>query len=419
MSSAEECALSRVDRAQIPELSTTITCMECMKKAGDEETATSFLVVGTEHRQLVILDAAGFAILVKVTLPAVPVFIGVTGTLDVEYRIIVACRNGAIHVVKQGQVLGTSMELEAQPCAMTIAGKAVVVACMQNTLHSFTLKGNKNYAILQPAAVQTLETMVSEKMGSVPLHLAALADGSIRMYRDKDIISQLAPPGSGVCVAMRFGKYAREDSTLILSYKSGAMAIKILSRNSSLSKATVQSGPPPEQDIPLNVPKKTRLYVEQTQRERDNAADMHRIFQRDLCRLRLSTARSYVRVLTDTKGAVAFTNAGAVRLSAEVRGLGPEYRIAVALSNTAQGQKPAEQHLLLVKFNPALYAVAHPVVPVPALLPGPVHKLEVRVRCIDRNGGAEPVQLCLCTRSSAVPALAALIDMPLCDPLDD
>lgn len=41
------------------------------------------------------------------------------------------------------------------------------------------------------------------------------------------------------------------------------------------------SGPLPEQDMPLDVPKKTRLYVEQTQREREHAADMHKV--RVLC----------------------------------------------------------------------------------------------------------------------------------------
>lgn len=39
------------------------------------------------------------------------------------------------------------------------------------------------------------------------------------------------------------------------------------------------SGPPPEQDMPLPVPKKTRLYVEQSQRERESAVEMHRLFQ--------------------------------------------------------------------------------------------------------------------------------------------
>ncbi len=96
---------------------------------------------------------------------------------------------------------------------------------------------------------------------------------------------------------------------------------QILPRNANLEVAAGPTGPPPEQDIPLQVggsgsgsefssrprfdcqcpalspdvgrttqhlsasppapqvPKKTRLYVEQTQRERENAADMHRIFQ--------------------------------------------------------------------------------------------------------------------------------------------
>jgi hypothetical protein len=58
-------------------------------------------------------------------------------------------------------------------------------------------------------------------------------------------------------------------------------------------------GPPPEQDIPLAVPKKTKLYVEQTQREREMASEIHRRFQRDLCKLRLTTARAYVKTLTD------------------------------------------------------------------------------------------------------------------------
>lgn len=51
--------------------------------------------------------------------------------------------------------------------------------------------------------------------------------------------------------------------------------------------------------MPLDVPKKTRLYVEQTQRERAQAVDMHRVFQRDLAKMRLATAHAFVKVLTD------------------------------------------------------------------------------------------------------------------------
>ena len=39
--------------------------------------------------------------------------------------------------------------------------------------------------------------------------------------------------------------------------------MKIMPRLANL-EAVSQNGPPPEQDIPLAVPKKTKLYVEQT-----------------------------------------------------------------------------------------------------------------------------------------------------------
>jgi hypothetical protein len=41
--------------------------------------------------------------------------------------------------------------------------------------------------------------------------------------------------------------------------------------------------------VPLDVPKKTRLYVEQMQREREHAVDMHRMTQRGMAKLQLAT----------------------------------------------------------------------------------------------------------------------------------
>jgi Bardet-Biedl syndrome 1 protein len=46
------------------------------------------------------------------------------------------------------------------------------------------------------------------------------------------------------------------------------------------------AGPPPEQDVPLALPKKTKLYIEQTQRERDHTVHMHRTFQAELTKMR-------------------------------------------------------------------------------------------------------------------------------------
>ncbi|EER10096.1 hypothetical protein Pmar_PMAR029077, partial [Perkinsus marinus ATCC 50983] len=88
---------------------------------------------------------------------------------------------------------------------------------------------------------------------------------------------------TGICP----GSYAREDATMAISTKAGAVILKILQNAKLNVEEDAVVGPPPEQDIPLNVPKKSRLYIEQTKREREHSVEIHRAFQRDLCKLRL------------------------------------------------------------------------------------------------------------------------------------
>ena len=53
------------------------------------------------------------------------------------------------------------------------------------------------------------------------------------------------------------------------------MIIKILKRTAQLAEKHANAGPPEAQSKKLDIPKKTKLYVDQTTRERDNATCMH------------------------------------------------------------------------------------------------------------------------------------------------
>lgn len=70
---------------------------------------------------------------------------------------------------------------------------------------------------------------------------------------------------------MIYGVFGREEGCLILNYKSGGISAKILQRQANLTSSSSKPGAPPEQDIPLNIPKKTKLFVELSQREREQA----------------------------------------------------------------------------------------------------------------------------------------------------
>eukprot|EP00350_Pseudokeronopsis_sp_OXSARD2_P012922 CAMPEP_0170561350 /NCGR_PEP_ID=MMETSP0211-20121228/54229_1 /TAXON_ID=311385 /ORGANISM="Pseudokeronopsis sp., Strain OXSARD2" /LENGTH=147 /DNA_ID=CAMNT_0010876771 /DNA_START=915 /DNA_END=1358 /DNA_ORIENTATION=+ len=127
--------------------------------------------------------------------------------------------------------------------------------------------------------------------------IVALINREIRLYNEKNLISTIK--SDEIVSGLAFGIFGREEGCLIMNYKTGWLTAKILQRQANLTSSTIKPGPPPEQDIPLNVPKKTKLFVDLTQRERENCVLMHKQFQMDLCKLRLKTASTYISMLSE------------------------------------------------------------------------------------------------------------------------
>ena len=284
---------------------TLITCMEPLKKDSEEVDALTLIVVGTEAGQVMILplDPNNSAFLCKITLPSTPVLMSVSGLYDVEWRVSLACRDGKLYTIKSGDVRGSAVlvggatDLGAQAVAMVRQDKSLWIATMDKLVSCYTTRGKRIKAMVMPDEITELCILPAKRSKVGYLLMVALASGVLRMYKESQLVNtvELEKP----IIALRFGSYGREDGTLICIHGQGSLTIKIWRRQVDVDAMTADAGPPPEQDIPLPVPKKTKLYVEQTQRERDNAAEIHRAFQRDLCRLRLDTARAYVKTLSE------------------------------------------------------------------------------------------------------------------------
>ena len=258
------------------------------------------------------------------------------------------------------------IELEAQPCGLVREGKSIFVGTMGNQFHSFHIKGKKNFTVYLPAHITQMELLDMKGARKVQACVLALANGEVRVYNDKALVSTFDIKDE--VTGLRYGKFGREDNALILALKSGALSVKMLPRNVDLEKSKMHAGPPPEQDIPLTVPKKTKLYIEQTQRERDQAVEMHRLFQRDLCKLRLATARAYVKVLTDGHGPLSYTAGSSLRLNPQVQGLGPIFRLKLDIQNT--GNRPIFGVPLSFSYNQQVYKLSEHMVNLPVLIPG-------------------------------------------------
>ncbi|RHY34910.1 hypothetical protein DYB32_000587 [Aphanomyces invadans] len=157
------------------------------------------LVVGTEASQVYILDQQGTAVLCKTAIPAVPVDMVVNGLYDVEYRVIVSCRNGSVYT--NGELLRSVIELESPACGLLQMDKSIIVACVDGKVISYHLKvrrrhvatrmahvsiqGKKNWSMAMPHDIVALEAMNLRRTKHTKGILIALRKGEILLYHEK------------------------------------------------------------------------------------------------------------------------------------------------------------------------------------------------------------------------------------------
>ncbi len=108
---------------------------------------------------------------------------------------------------------------------------------------------------------------------------------------------------------------------------------------------------------------------------------------------------------------MSYSSGSALRLTAQVQGLGPRFKIKLNLQNT--GTQAVPNLSIALNYNAMLYKVPASVFEVALLVPGLVHRLDADIECVDENGGADAVRVFVCANNSAVPVLSAVVNMPV------
>ncbi|XP_032138626.1 Bardet-Biedl syndrome 1 protein isoform X3 [Sapajus apella] len=335
---------------------TVITTMTTLKKNLADEDAVSCLVLGTENKELLVLDPEAFTILAKMSLPSVPVFLEVSGQFDVEFRLAAACRNGNIYILRRDSKHPKyCIELSAQPVGLVRVHKILVVGSTQDSLHGFTHKGKKLWTVQMPAAILTMNLLEQHSRGLQAV-MAGLANGEVRIYRDKALLNVIRTPDA--VTSLCFGRYGREDNTLIMTTRA-----------------------------------------------------MHRAFQTDLYLLRLRAARTYLQALESSLSPVSATAREPLKLHAMVQGLGPTFKLTLHLQNTSTA-RPILGLLICFLYNEALYALPRAFFKVPLLVPGLSYPLETFVESLSNKGISDIIKVLVLREGQSAPLLSAHVNMP-------
>ena len=428
-----------------PSRVTSVTCLGSIKQTSDDPDAVSCLFFATESGEVHVLTPDAKQIETSYTLPSPVAFISATGRKNGDHKITCACRDGRVYLIINGELSPHVFDLETQPCGIACVGNDCVVGCADHTVHAYATSnfelgdgrdkkqifvGQKTYGIYFNAPIKAMKVLDVNRQKRFERLLVGLGNGEIRVYNESKLAVTIHMHQSDPCKGLLFGRLGREENALVVVTNSGATNVKIMPRRADLTGNSAMSNQSGEnktaaETVPLAVPKKTKVYVEHTARERQFGVEMHQAFQKDLCKLRLHTARASVAALRDGSGGMSggMSNQSgggvSVRLDASVRGLGPMFKIIITAVNT--GQKPIHDAVVMFAANPVTsYAMEHSQISLPALLPGIRCTCEIAVESTDPTAGAGMVQVYVCEtqRQSAVPIVSAVVRMPLAEFFD-
>ncbi|KAG5492304.1 hypothetical protein GH5_01221 [Leishmania sp. Ghana 2012 LV757] len=396
-----------------------VCCLSSIPLNSLDEGGTSVLVVGTEAGLLYVLKSNAADVALKVVLPSPPVFLITAGCYNVDYRIIVSCRDGRVYSIKQGHLHSAVIQPDAQPCAIARCDNLIAVATTANTLSYYNLKGKKQQSVFLQCSINSLSTITDAVTGEARGLVVALGNGEIRVY----VGTQLhhVSLAYGTVTAMKFCRYGRADGALVLVLQNGSLVVELLHRGVNLSsRKTIETGPPPQQDVPIPIPQLSSVFAAQSSRERKYGAEIYQLFQYDLSQLRLTTAKAYLDMISNGAapselGNVTQENEGAaessLRLSAVVQGLGPVFKVKVQLQNVGE----APLHAVRVVFclsDDDVYRMPQQIFLMPALLPSVPLSCAALVTAAGGGVKGNDILVVATGPRSLTPLASTLVDLP-------
>ncbi|CAI4227570.1 unnamed protein product [Auanema sp. JU1783] len=406
----EEYRTEFIDKYSQKELSnpSPITCLSTLKKSTADN--LDMLVCGTEYGSIHIIDSQAFSTVSTINLPSVPVSIVPYGVYDVDYRIFVSTRSSQIFSLKR------DME-NVKPiitCRSSIIGfarlnKTLAVVCSNNTLTYYSFKGKfLNSIKIKEGEVQSIE----------PFHYAPkqysgvliMLSNEIRLYNDQYLLDVIKSDKSLQWI--KFGQFGREEATLIMGTQDGGILVKLFRRVATFKEQQDVNPHPMSHNIKLNIPKKTKVFIDQTLREREHAGQIIQTFSKDLFLLRYHTTKAYADISTSNKMAVSTTASEPIEISVDINGFGPTFRMTINL--TSSSKSPMYNMWISIIGNEKLYKIENRLIPVSILTSGNFYTYTTLIHCISPEKGiSDDIRVLLVREGRTQPIVSAQVIMPI------
>ncbi|XP_043478263.1 Bardet-Biedl syndrome 1 protein homolog isoform X2 [Leptopilina heterotoma] len=312
-----------------------VTTINLSRKDSWADYHSSFILIGTESGELYMLDPRSFFMSEKIAIGWPPVSTTCTGLWNGDGQIMVIGREGQLGSVKKGSPFKMWDNMPAPVvsiASLTCEGAAVVL--MDGTYCGFSKTGIRMWQTNLPGVSLDLVSLPVQQ-SVVSLLAVSVAKVGIKIYDEKHHVDTIKMIDS--VSAIKYGRLGQEERAMSMVTTGGGLCVKILKRTADFSVRSLTSVNA-NSDSNFAVPKKTRLFVEQTLRERAEASKIHKIFQQGLIRLRLTVAKKTFEALSNHQESMY----NSISIESSVFGLGPRYRIRSIVTNVTEDASEPE-----------------------------------------------------------------------------
>lgn len=260
----------------------TITVLAKILKTspGDNlEKAPNCLVIGTENGEIFILDCQTFTILHHAKTNSnleSPVMMSATGQWDIDFSIVIATRQGHVAILRRGWLEGKNiirLDQALTGLALLPIDQTIVFICMDKSLQCYSKKGKRLWSVSLQTPAICMSPISLPHLG-LTMVCVAMEGGQVQFYTARKLVDEFSAPTT--VGALIFGRLGQEDHVLALNTIDGSLLIKILKRtagfHNDLNEDRKGKKAISTEQLNALIPKKNKVFIEQMDRERDNAA---------------------------------------------------------------------------------------------------------------------------------------------------
>ena len=383
-----------------------ITCINYIKKDNSNDLKTSsYLIVGTETCLIYVIDHNNKTPLLKKRIYEVPFIIETQGGYNAEHKIFVSDRGCNVYILKKDIILNKF--IMPQPLVnLLISKNNFYIGTIGNNYISYTLSGNIVFKINQPSIITCME-IYYRKSEDLNIIIIALKNKEVRFYNDKKLIIIMNVHDN--IFGMKYGKFQMTEDCLVLSTYSGIIMIKNFGNDIKFSEIKYEEKKKEEGKI--LVPKKSPLYLDLIEREKENSFHMQNTFQNDLLRIRYKAMDSYVKMLKIGNAPQNYSSSSTIKISGFLEGLGPNFKLNLILDNSAH--EPIINAVLTLDYNRKVFYFDKENIILSIIMPHVPIKYSLPFKNISENGSSGMIKIIIIDKFKNSPLIQSTIKVPV------